>query len=206
MAEEEKTKEKKAITRRELLRSGVRGACLVGLGGGAGLLVGRPTLSEGFAETVWQTDPDKCIACGNCATYCVLKPSAVKCIHAIRICGYCLPCFGYFVKTPGAYTPGAENELCPVDALKRKHIEGQFHEYTVDEEACTACGKCVKGCRISGNGSLYLQVRHDRCVNCSQCSIAEACPSGAFVRLPASDPYIKPKIKTHRTKPKDKAT
>lgn len=194
--------DKTELTRRDLLKAGGQMTALVVLGGGAGLLGARATADD----MVWQINPSKCVQCGNCADYCVLKPSAVKCIHAFKICGYCLPCFGYFVKKPGAYTPGAENELCPVDALKRKHIEGQFHEYTVDEEACTACGKCVKGCRTSGNGSLYLQVRHDRCVNCSQCSIAEACPSGAFVRLPASDPYIKPKIKTRRTKAKDEAT
>ena len=33
-------------------------------------------------------------------------------------------------------------------------------------------------------------VRHDRCVNCNECAIAQVCPADAFVRLPASDPYI----------------
>jgi electron transport complex protein RnfB len=33
-------------------------------------------------------------------------------------------------------------------------------------------------------------VRHDRCLNCNECSIAVACPSQAFVRAPAEDPYL----------------
>jgi len=52
------------------------------------------------------------------------------------------------------------------------------------------CGKCVKGCKTFGNGSLFLQVRHDRCLNCNECSIAAACPSGAFKRVPADKPYL----------------
>ena len=27
------------------------------------------------------------------------------------------------------------------------------------------------------------------CVNCNRCAIADACPSDAFVRVPADDPY-----------------
>jgi electron transport complex protein RnfB len=40
------------------------------------------------------------------------------------------------------------------------------------------------------NGSLYLQVRHDRCLDCNDCSIASACPTQAFRRVPAADPYL----------------
>ena len=39
------------------------------------------------------------------------------------------------------------------------------------------------------NGSLYLQVMHDRCVNCNECAIAVACPSDAFVNVASSKPY-----------------
>jgi electron transport complex protein RnfB len=55
---------------------------------------------------------------------------------------------------------------------------------------CIACGKCVKGCNAFGNGSLYLQVQHDRCQHCNECAIAVACPSQAFRRVPAEDPYL----------------
>jgi electron transport complex protein RnfB len=48
----------------------------------------------------------------------------------------------------------------------------------------------VKGCSAFGNGSLYLQVWHERCENCNECAIAVACPSRAFVRVPASRPYL----------------
>jgi electron transport complex protein RnfB len=39
------------------------------------------------------------------------------------------------------------------------------------------------------NGSLYLQVMQDRCVNCNECAIAVACPSQAFCRVSAERPY-----------------
>ena len=47
-------------------------------------------------------------------------------------------------------------------------------EYIIDEELCIGCAKCVKGCAAFGNGSLHLQVRHDRCLNCNECTIATA--------------------------------
>jgi electron transport complex protein RnfB len=55
---------------------------------------------------------------------------------------------------------------------------------------CVGCAKCVKGCNAFGNGSLFLQVRHDRCLNCNACAIARACPSDAFRRISADQPYI----------------
>jgi len=174
------------ISRRNLLRSGLRGGAIVGLGVSAGMLLPRSRAEE----TVWQIDPLKCVGCGNCATYCVLATSAVKCVHAYRMCGYCDLCFGYFEPKHEAKTSAAENQLCPTGAIRRSFVEDPYYEYTIDESLCVGCGKCVRGCEEQGNGSLYLQVRHDRCLNCSQCSIAEACPAGAFVRLPASQPYL----------------
>ncbi len=79
--------------------------------------------------------------------------------------------------------------MCPLGAIQRRFIEEPYFEYTIDETLCVGCGKCVKGCNAFGNGSLYLQVRHDRCVNCNDCAIARACPAGAFRRVPASRPY-----------------
>ena len=157
------------------------------MGGAAGLLGLRKGRGE---DTVWQTDPDKCIACGSCATHCVLDVSAVKCVHSFAMCGYCQLCTGYFEPEPDELTSAAENQLCPTGAIKRQFIEDPYHEYTIDELLCIGCGKCVKGCGAFGNGSLYLQVRHDRCLNCNECAIAVACPSQAYVRLSASDPYL----------------
>ena len=177
---------KERVTRRELLRNGVRGAGLLGLGGLAGVLAGR---GRG-RETVWQLDPNKCIACGNCATYCVLAESAVKCVHAYAMCGYCDLCTGYFHPEPSELDTGAENQLCPTGAIKRTFVEDPYYEYTIEEPLCIGCGKCVKGCTAFGNGSLFLQVRHDRCLNCNECSIAAACPSEAFKRVNADEPYL----------------
>jgi len=77
-----------------------------------------------------------------------------------------------------------------VGAIKRSYIEDPYYEYTIDETLCIGCGECVKACAAFGNGSLFLQVRHDRCLNCNQCSIARNCPSGAFKRVPADAPYL----------------
>ena len=174
------------ISRRRFLREGVWGVCLTGLGVSAGYLSGKSRKPD----TVWQIDPYTCVACGNCATHCVLAESAVKCVHAHPVCGYCRICFGFFGPEPHDITEAAENQLCPTGAINRKLIEDPYYEYTIDEKLCNGCGKCVKGCNAFGNGSLFLQVRHDRCLNCNDCSIAAACPSGAFRRVPADKPYI----------------
>lgn len=174
------------LSRRDLLRGGLRGAGLLGLGAAGGFLAGR----EAKADTVWQINPDLCIQCGRCATECVLEVSAVKCTHSFGMCGYCKLCTGYFEPEPVNLDEGAENQLCPTGALKREYIEDPYYEYRIVRELCVGCGKCVKGCNMFGNGSLYLQVGHDRCLNCNICSIATACPAQAFVRVPADKPYL----------------
>lgn len=210
--------------RREFIRSLMRGAMLMALTSlGAGILLrkrcthpggspqpgscaGCPDLTacaEPGAEavrapqlqrTVWQLDPAKCIQCGQCATHCVLPQSAVKCVHRYERCGYCKLCFGFFIPGAANLTSAAENQICPTAAIKRKFIEDPYYEYTIDEPLCIGCGRCVKGCGAFGNGSLVLQVRHDRCVNCNDCAIARNCPAGAFSRVPADQPYLfKPK-------------
>jgi Na+-translocating ferredoxin:NAD+ oxidoreductase subunit B len=173
-------------TRRAVLGDGVRGAGLLGIGALTGFLAGR----ESQAETVWQLNPDLCVQCGLCATECVLETSAVKCVHSYDVCGYCELCTGYFEPEPAALNEGAENQLCPTGAILRTFVEEPYYEYSIDEKLCVGCAKCVKGCNTFGNGSLYLQVRHDRCVNCNECAIAAVCPAQAFRRVPASQPYL----------------
>jgi electron transport complex protein RnfB len=175
-----------AVTRRDFLRAGMRGAAVAGLGGVAGLVAWRSTADN----LVWQLDPQKCLRCGLCATSCVLEQSAVKCVHTYAMCGYCQLCTGYFEPDPIDLNTGAENQLCPTGAIIRKFVEDPYYEYTIDEPLCIGCAKCVDGCQRFGNGSLYLQVRHDRCVNCNDCSIARVCPADAFRRVPASQPYL----------------
>jgi len=174
------------LTRRAVLRGGLCGAAALGLGSLTAALARRARA----AGSVWQIDPDKCVRCGNCATYCVLQPSAVKCVHSFDLCGRCRICFGYFDPKAGQYDSGAENQLCPTGAIARGRIEKEFYDYRIDERLCIGCGKCVQGCTTFGNGSLYLQIRHDRCVQCNQCAIAAACPAGAISRVPADRPYL----------------
>jgi Na+-translocating ferredoxin:NAD+ oxidoreductase subunit B len=143
-----------------------------------------------FRQTVWQLDPSKCIQCGRCATNCVMTPSAVKCTHVYAMCGYCDLCGGYLKPDTKTINTAAENQLCPTNAIRRKFVEEPFFEYEIIEALCIGCGKCVKGCSAFGNGSLQLQVRHNLCQNCNQCSIARNCPSDAFSRVPASKPYL----------------
>jgi len=142
---------------------------------------------------VWQIDPDRCIACGRCQVNCVLDQSAVKAVNCFALCGYCDNCTGYFPTKDYLLNTGAENQLCPTGAIVRKFIEKKsgvpYFEYTIDERLCIACGKCVLGCRLM-NGSISLQVRHDRCLNCNECSIAVGCPADAFRRVPAAAPRL----------------
>lgn len=177
---------KDKLTRRDFITGSIRGLCLLGTGGVIGLLFNRARAND----TVWQLDPYKCIQCGKCADNCVLEVSAVKCVHSFAICGYCRLCTGYFEPQPNALNTGAENQLCPTGAIKRTFVEDPYYEYTIDESLCVGCGKCVKGCNSFGNGSLFLQVRHDRCLNCNECQIAKACPADAFRRVPSDKPYI----------------
>lgn len=186
------TASERTSDRRGFLADGVRVAGVLAFGSAAAFLAGRRGRDD---EMVWQLDPDKCIACGNCATYCVLDVSAVKCLNCFDMCGYCDICTGYFEVDYLSLDTGAENQLCPTGAIIRTHKQpaidaGQrFYEYTIEPQLCIGCGKCVKGCALM-NGSLYLQVMHDRCVNCNECSIAVACPSEAFRRVPLSEPYL----------------
>ena len=181
----EKKDKDKGYNRREFINNGVRltlGLTVVGTGA---LALTRST----GKDYVWQIDPFKCTQCGRCATDCVKAESAVKCVHAYDLCGYCDLCGGYF--KPGAkLQTGAENQLCPTAAIQRKFIEEPYFEYIIDEELCIGCAKCVKGCAAFGNSSLHLQIRHDLCLDCNQCSIATVCPSDAISRVPANEPYI----------------
>lgn len=177
------------VSRREVLRGGLRGAAVAALTS----LTGWFSMDAALAteHMVWQIDPDKCTSCGNCATHCVLQVSAVKATRAFSRCGKCNFCFGFYETAPESKpNAGAESQVCPTDAIVRNHLGGPYYEYTIVEEQCIGCALCVKGCNRFGNGSMNLQIRHDRCLNCNRCTIADACPSDAFSRIPASEPYL----------------
>lgn len=177
---------KKKMTRRDFLKVGAGGV----LGMGAVVLSGGVLFGGRKDDLRWQLDPAKCIQCGRCATNCVLTPSAVKVVHAFDVCGYCELCSGFFKPNAALLETGAENRLCPTNAIKRTYVEDPYYQYTIENDLCIGCGKCVKGCASFGNGSLFLQAMHDRCVNCNECAIARACPAGAWTRLPANAPYL----------------
>lgn len=174
------------MNKREFLKNSARLIAALALGGGIAKLIPQSQKKN----YVWQIDPYKCVQCGRCATDCVLNPSAVKCVHAYDVCGYCKLCGGYYQPYASNLNNAAENQLCPTKAICRNFIEDPYYEYTIIEELCIGCGKCVKGCSAFGNGSLFLQVRHNLCLGCNECSIAKVCPAGAFKKVPISKPYI----------------
>jgi electron transport complex protein RnfB len=179
-------------SRRDFLRDGTRVAAIAGLGAFVGVIASRSTAKG----TVWQIDPQKCLHCERCATHCVLEQSAVRCMHTHALCGYCQLCTGYFDPESLELSTAAENQLCPTAAIKRTFVEDPYYEYTIEQQLCIGCARCVEGCNRFGNGSLFLQVSHKHCVNCNECAIAKGCPGDAFVRLPSDRPYLL-KANTH---------
>ncbi|MGM0620860.1 MAG: 4Fe-4S dicluster domain-containing protein [Bacteroidota bacterium] len=178
-------KESKSKNRREFIQSGVRLSLALALGSVSGLALSKVVKDD----YVWQIDPFECTQCGRCATDCVMTPSAVKCVHAYDLCGYCDLCGGYFKPDANELSTAGENQLCPTAAIERKFIEEPYFEYHIIEDLCIGCAKCVEGCTSFGNGSLHLQIIHDICLNCNECSIARVCPSDAITRVPASEAY-----------------
>ena len=154
----------------------------------SGLSAGK-VAGEKKSDIFWQIDPEKCTQCGRCETCCVLPTSAVKCLHAVKVCGYCDLCGGYYRSNVKELNTAAENLMCPTKAIIRKFVEDPYFEYTIDESLCNGCGKCVKGCGAFGNGSLYLQIKRELCKNCNECKIAVACPADAISRVTFEKAY-----------------
>ena len=141
------------------------------------------------ADFFWQIDPELCIACGLCETDCVLTPSAVKAVHAKKVCGFCDLCGGYYRSNVRDLNTAAENLMCPTGSIQRRFIEEPYFEYNVIEKLCVACGKCVKGCTAFGNAALYLQIKQELCKNCNECRLARVCPAKAIRRVSFSEVY-----------------
>lgn len=176
-------------SRREFFDRSLRILGLAGIGGAAVLLTKRSANSM-----VFQVDPSKCAACDLCRTSCVLSHSAVKAVNEFTKCGYCQLCPAYFDVTSQPDEKGLPTgTTCPQDALKRRVVgkideedpNNNYYEYTIDESLCDGCGKCVKACKPpAGNGSLHLEVRYNRCLECDSCAIQRVCPQSAIVRIP----------------------
>ena len=182
-------------TRRQFIDRTARIVGFAGIGGAAGLLVRRAS-----GDAVYQVNPYKCTACDLCRTSCVLSLSAVKAVNDFDKCGYCMLCPAYFDVTTQPDDKGIPSgKVCPQDALKRRVVgkvdledpNNNYYEYVIDESRCDGCGKCVKACKPPmGNGSLRLEIRYARCVECNECAIKIACPDSAIVRIPV--PGISP--------------
>ena len=178
----DQTLDNSPIKRRDFFRrlgSIVAGGAILGIGGvGVSRVVDKEESSE-----FWQIDPNLCTQCGRCETHCVMPVSAVRCVHAVKVCGYCDLCGGYYRTNAKELNTAAENMICPTGAIQRKFVEDPYFEYTIDEDLCNGCGKCVKGCSSFGNGSLYLQIKQDLCLNCNECKISTVCASNAIKRV-----------------------
>ncbi len=184
-------------TRREMLGHAARGVALLGLGGTAGLLWLKANKTY-----AWMIDTERCVnsklgalgveVCQLCATDCVLTLSAVRAVNEFSKCGRCYVCPAYYKITSAVGPDGLPSEkVCPRDAIKREAIgwidpddpANNFYDYTIDEEKCNGCGRCVMECKEpAGLGSIRLEVRHDTCLDCNRCSIAIACPEDAYER------------------------
>ncbi len=180
-----------SANRRSFLNQCVQGTAIFALGALSGTAVNESlsSMKTGRQENIWQIDPQKCIACNQCAQWCVLDQSAVRCYHDYNICNYCKQCFGFFAVDFKTLNDSVENQMCPLGAIHRKCVNEPYFEYVIDQEVCIGCGKCVDGCNTFGDGALYLQIDQSRCAGCNECAIALKCPSHAIARTSSDAPY-----------------
>ena len=139
----------------------------------------------------WQINPEKCFACGRCASACVRKPSAAKAVNNIKACNNCVACYGH-IADPYMESEKIDSEgkrVCPVDAVKRINLTGEidgYFEYQQDHAQCIGCARCVRQCKAHNDeyASMFMIIRPDLCLGCNECSIAQKCPANAIERIP----------------------
>ena len=108
------------VNRRGFLGDGLRIVGGVGLVGFGGVWAARKARGDRY---LWQIDPDKCTACRNCETHCVLDVSAVKAVQCFLMCGYCDVCTGYYPTNYISLDTGAEDHLCPTNGRQNSQHE-----------------------------------------------------------------------------------
>lgn len=198
------------LSRRDLMQNAARAAVLGTMGGGAIFLA-----QKAHGQVVWQVDANRCVnsrlgettteACNLCTSECVVPLSAVKAVNEHSKCGRCNICPAYFNITSAVDERGLPSEkLCPRDAIRRTPIgrldpedsANNFYEYTIDEDKCDGCGKCVMKCKEPlGLGSIVLRIRYSRCVDCNRCAISARCPKDALARIPVAEALQAPELR-----------
>ncbi len=174
------------MDRRNFIKKGIEALGVMTVASIGGIALTRSV----NGETVWQIDPEKCSLCGKCATLCVLNPSAVKCVIDYKLCEGKKDNPAYFKRGVKEFVDNPENRVCPSGALKRKKINDNYYEYSVDESLCIGCGKCGLQSRKKGTGAMYLQIKHNKCVHCNECAIDVGCPEHAIKRISSKQAYL----------------
>jgi len=124
-------------------------------------------------------DPEACIGCGICAESCVRPESAVKAqidqskLERIEFNP------AMFRKVKGTPSSGAENLVCPTNAIVRTKVNDTTWNYAIESAKCIGCGGCTVRSKMKGDGAFTLNVTDD-CFSCNECAIEVKCPTGAI--------------------------
>ena len=160
------------------------------IGGVAYKLIGQTVNAGELAPRTrhaWAINTAKCEACGICETACVRTPSAVKATNDQFHCSNCVVCYGHISATniDSDKIMSEGPRVCKHDAVVRQPFQegDDFFVYSIDDNKCTACGKCVHQCAEKGSKSMFLILRPDLCLGCNSCNIAAKCPAGAVEKV-----------------------
>jgi len=164
----------KEVTRRDLLRDAA-GVFLLGFGYNRR----SPDDRGRDRRVVWarsiRTPASPAIAAPRAA--CSRSPRSSACtashVRLLRAVN------GYFEPQPNALKPAPRNQLCPTGAIRRTFVEDPYYQYEDPGALCIGCRQVRQGCTAFGNGSLHMQVRHDRWT-------ATSAPSPGLPRRPVS--------------------
>lgn len=86
------------------------------------------------------------------------------------------------------------NTICPVGTFLGLLSKFSLFRLTFDEEKCTKCKACERGCKASCIDVKTMSVDHSRCVTCFNC--IEKCKFGAMKYVP-----VKTRAKKNALKP-----
>lgn len=179
------------LNRRKFITNAGRAVCGLALGGLVYRVVSSQVNTDDpgpLTRHAWQINLDKCTACGKCQTLCVRKPSAVKAVNDQKKCSFCVVCYGHITETrmDSDKIMSEGTRVCHTDAVIRKEYSGGkdgYFVYTIDDNKCDACCKCVEYCSKRGTKSMFLIIRPDLCLNCNNCNIATYCPEKAVEKV-----------------------